>query len=268
MIEDGLVESFDEPACKTLTEWKDDPRKSRITERHLLNLTAGLPQDLINLQGHDRATLAPDLYKHAVGLKAVIGPGERFQYGPSCFYALGEIMKRKLATKKQTPLDYLKERILNPIGVQIADWVHDSSGNPHIPNGAHLTARDWGKFGQWLLQGGQWNGKQIVQKDLLEECFKPCQANPGYGLTFWLNQPGGVGVTPRQKSKSDDRGGFIYRDGCPDLAGALGAGQCRMYVIPSRKMVVVRQCAKPQDRYQDDAFLALLLGGKATSRDR
>jgi CubicO group peptidase (beta-lactamase class C family) len=178
-------------------------------------------------------------------------------------------MKRKLAAKKQTPLDYLKARILNPIGVKIADWVHDASGNPHMPNGAHLTARDWAKFGQWLLQGGQWNGKQIVKKDLLEECFKPSQANLGYGLTFWLNQPGGVGLAPEDRmSKADDKGGFIYPGGCPDLAGALGAGQCRMYVIPSRKMVVLRQCETPRDRYQDDVFLALLFGGNAASRDR
>ena len=63
MIEDGLIESFDELASKTLPEWKDHPRKSRITLRHLLSLNAGLVQDVVNLQGHDRPTLAPDLYQ-------------------------------------------------------------------------------------------------------------------------------------------------------------------------------------------------------------
>ena len=42
MIEDGLIESFDELASKTLPEWKRHPRKSRITLRHLLTLSAGL----------------------------------------------------------------------------------------------------------------------------------------------------------------------------------------------------------------------------------
>ncbi len=267
MIEDGLIESFDELACKTLTEWKDDPRKSKITVRHLLTLTAGLEQDIRNLQGLRPA--AKDLYAHATGLKADTEPGEKFRYGPSCYYALGELMKRKLAKKKQTPLDYLKERILNPIGVKIADWVHDSSGNPHIPNGAHLTARDWAKFGQWVLQGGKWDGKQVVNQDLLQECFKPCKANPGHGLTWWLNQPGGLGATGvAPPKKTDGKAGWIYPANYPDLAGALGAGKCRMYVIPSLKMVVVRQCESQQDSYQDDAFLALLLGGKAASRDR
>ena len=53
MIEDKLIESYDELASKTLPEWKGDPRKSRITLRHLLTLSAGLEQDITNLQGHD-----------------------------------------------------------------------------------------------------------------------------------------------------------------------------------------------------------------------
>jgi CubicO group peptidase (beta-lactamase class C family) len=73
--------------------------------------------------------------------------------------------------------------------------------NPHIPNGAHLTARNWAKYGQWLLQGGEWNGKQIVKKELLDELVKPSKANLGHGLVLWLNQPGGqggVGVAARR----------------------------------------------------------------------
>ena len=222
-------------------------------------------QDVTNLQGHDRATLAPDLYKHAIGVLALREPGAVFQYGPSCYYVLGEIMRRKLATRKQTPLDYLKHRILDPIGVKLGDWVHDASGNPHIPNGAHLTVRDWAKYGQWLLQEGEWNGKQIVKKDLLEELIKPSDANPGHGLALWLNRPGGQGAVgvAGQRSELGDEAGWIYRDGCPDLFAALGAGKCRMYVIPSLKLVALRQGDTSGDRFEDNAFLSLLLTGKA-----
>ena len=264
MIEDGMIDSFDELASKTLPEWKDHPRKSRITLRHLLTLSAGLVQDVKNLQGHDRPTLATDLYKHAIGVRARSEPGAVFQYGPSCYYVVGEIMKRKLAARKQTPLDYLKKRILEPIGSKPGNWVHDKSGNPHIPNAASFTARDWAKFGQWLLQGGKWNGKQIVRKDLLQELVKPSKANPGHGLFLWLNRPGGVGSgnDPRQKSKPGDKAGWIYRGGCPELFAALGAGKCRMYMIPSLNMVVVRQADQKRDRYQDATFLNLLIEGR------
>jgi CubicO group peptidase (beta-lactamase class C family) len=265
MIEDGLIDSYDELASETLPEWKEHPRKSRITLRHLLTLSAGLVQDVVNLQGHDRPTLAPDLYKHATGVRAAREPGATFQYGPSCYYVLGEIMRRKLAARKQTPLDYLKQRILEPIGVEVGDWVHDASGNPHIPNGAHLTVRNWVKYGQWLLQGGEWNGKQIVRKELIEELTKPSKANPGHGLALWLNQPGGRGAVgvAGQRSESDDKAEWIYRGGHRDLFAALGAGKCRMYVIPSLNMVALRQGDNKGDRFDDNTFLSLLLTGQS-----
>jgi CubicO group peptidase (beta-lactamase class C family) len=265
MIEDWLVESFDEPTMKILPEWKDDPRKCRITLRHLLSLNAGLVQDVVNLQGHDRPTLAPDLYQHAIGVQALREPGAAFQYGPSCYYVLGDIMKRKLAPQRQTPLDYLKERILDPIRAKPGDWVHDATGNPHIPNGAHFTAREWIKYGQWLLQGGEWNGKQIVRKDLMAELVKPSPTNAGHGLALWLNQPGGQGSHPLHVAPPGSRGGWIYNDGCPDLFAALGAGKCRLYVIPSFRMVALRQGDSPNDSYWDNTFLSLLMTGKATN---
>ena len=263
MIEDGLIESFDELAAKTIPEWKDHPRKSRITLRHLLSLNSGLVQDVVRLQGHDRETLAPDLYKHAIGVPALRAPGAVFQYGPSCYYVLGEVMKRKLAARKQTPLDYLKQRILGPIGMTIGEWVHDASGNPHIPNGAHCTARGWAKYGQWLLQRGEWHGKQIVRQDLLDELVKPSATNPGHGLALWLNRPDGQGSHPRHVAPPDAKGGWIYYDGCRELFAALGAGKCRLYVIPSLNMVVLRQGDTQSDRYWDSTFLSLLLQGDA-----
>ena len=57
-------------------------------------------QDVENLQGDDRPTLAPDLYKHAIGVSGSPRTGAVFQYGPSCYYVLGEIMKRKLAAQE------------------------------------------------------------------------------------------------------------------------------------------------------------------------
>jgi CubicO group peptidase (beta-lactamase class C family)/predicted dienelactone hydrolase len=260
MIEDGLIESFDELAVKTLPEWRDHPRKCRITLCHLLNLNAGLVQDVVNLQGHDRSTLAPDLYQHAIGVPCLREPGTVFQYGPSCYYVLGEIMKRKLASREQTPLDYLKQRILDPIGAQPGDWVHDASGNPHIPNGAHFTAREWVKYGQWLLQGGEWNGKQLISRDLLDELVKPSKTNAGHGLALWLNQPDGQGSRSFQSVPTGVKGGWIYRDGCTDLFAALGAGKCRLYIIPSLNMVALRQGDTRGDRFNDHTFLSLLLG--------
>ncbi|MDF1852827.1 MAG: serine hydrolase [Verrucomicrobiales bacterium] len=264
MIEDGLISSFDELAADTLTEWQEHPRKKTITLRQLLQLNAGLAQDLVNLQGHDRPTLADDLYEHAVGLACWFPPGERFAYGPSCYYALGAVLERKLADRKQTPLGYLKERILEPIGVEHGKWVHDDSGNPHIPNGAWLTARDWVRFGQFLLQEGTWEDEEIVPAALMRELREPSEANPGHGLALWLNRPGGFPpARQRFEPDPDAAGGFLYPEGEPDLYAALGAGKNRLYIIPSKNLVVARQTPKDTTNFDDSEFLRRILGKPA-----
>ncbi len=257
MIEDGLVSSLDEAVAQTITEWKSDPWKSRITIRHLMDLNAGLVQDIPGLQGEGRPTLAPDLYKHAISLSAVTAPGARFVYGPSCYYVLGELMKRKLAVRRQTPLQYLEQRIFTPIGVHVGRWTHDRAGNPHIPNGAYLTARDWLKFGQLLLEGGRHDGRQIVRQELLH--FVGSSANPGYGFTAWLNHAGGRSSTRLGAASSPgDQAGWIHPTGPTDLYMAAGAGGNRLYIIPSLRTAIVR--FGESTRFMDSEFLSRLLG--------
>lgn len=262
MIEDGLATSFDERASVTLPEWNDDPRKRAITLRHLLELNAGLAQDIVALQGDARATLAPDLYAHAIALPVVTEPGRRFVYGPSCYYVLGEIMKRKLAPQKLSPLDYLQARILKPIGAEAGRWVHDQAGNPHIPNGAWMTARDWARFGQFLLQEGAWEGKQVVGRGLMRELRRPSAPNPGHGLAIWLNTPEGWSRSIPAKTAR----GMIYPGGEPDLFAAMGAGKNRLYVIPRLALVIVRQSPDETNEFRDGEFLRLLLGGSHSPR--
>ena len=261
MIEDGLIDSFEQHAADFIPEWQGRPWKQEITIRHLLNLTCGLPQDLPALQGYDRPTLAPDLYAHAVQLPLIQLPGRRFSYGPSCYYALGAVLKNVLAERNMTPLDYLKARILDPIGVEIGDWVHDASGNPHIPNGAFLSARNWARYGQWLLQEGAWNGTQIVRPDLMRQLREPSEANPGHGLAIWLNRPMGYDPQDQRAGRppAPGPGGFIYPDGHPDIFAAMGAGKNRMYIIPELSVVAVRQTHRLSDRFEDEVFLRLLL---------
>jgi len=262
MIEDGLISSFNEPVSATICEWTSDSRKNRITIRQLLNLTSGLKENMKQLGGLEGR--AEDKYAFAINLPAVSEPGRRFRYGPSHFYVFGEVMKRKLKSRGQTPLDYLKQRILDPLGIIIDKWIHDDAGNPHIPNGAYVAAMDWAKFGLFLLRLGRSNGEQIVRADLINECFKGSSANPGYGLTFWLNQPEGMGAKKTQRAPTGSVAGWIYPDGYPELIGALGSGRTRMYIIPSRQLVLVRQAEKKKaDVLTDSGFLKQILNGDA-----
>jgi len=270
MVEDGLLE-YDELAAETLTEWQGDPLRGKITVRHLLDLSSGLAEDVPAIQGSDpKPTWVPNKYMHAVGLPGRIEPGTFFRYGPSHFYAFGELIRRKLEPKNQSPLEYLCARVLDPIGCAFAKWQHDGVGQVHIPNGCYMTARNWLKFGRLVLDEGRWQGRQIVAREPLAECFRPSSANPGYGLTWWLNTEDGFGARPDQKAPEGSPGGFIYHDGLQDIAGALGAGRNGLYVVPSLDMVVIRQISNEQtpdeDRrrfgrgFSDHEFMARVVG--------
>lgn len=257
MIMDGLLESYDQSAADILTEWRGDPQKSKITLRHLLTLSSGLHNDIAAIQGEGTAE---DKYLYAINSPLDHAPGEGFVYGPVNFYVLGEIMKRRLAPRGQTPLDYLRTRIFEPIGLTYGEWIHDKAGNPHIPNGAFVSARQWVKFGRLLLNKGSHQDRQIIEPGLLADCFRPSRQNPGYGLTWWLNTNGGI---PTGGTGNPARG-FLYHQGHEDLAGALGAGPNCLYLIHSLDMVIIRQSPaeiRPADRsWEEQTRLAAQRG--------
>jgi len=236
MIGEGVIKSWDEPAAETLTEWRSDPQKREITLRHLLSLTSGLGGDVEALQGQGTA---PNKYATAIEAPVVNPPGSDFQYGPVNYYVFGEIVRRKLAGRYKDPLAYLKAKILQPLGIERYDWIHDPSGNPHVPNGCSIAARDWIRFGEMVRQGGRWNGRQLVPEAPLRECFRPAPANKAYGLTFWLNQPGGSVLGERAPPGSP--GGGLLPQAHPDLVAPLGAGRNGLYMVPAQRMVIVRQ---------------------------
>ncbi|MBV9216733.1 MAG: serine hydrolase [Acidobacteria bacterium] len=249
-IEDKIISGWDEKVADTITEWKTDPRKSQITIRQLLSLTSGLDAGQIGF---------PPNYADAITRPVNFEPGTHFEYGPVPFQTFGELMKRKLAKQNETVMVYLKRRILNPLGINVGDW-RTEGGDALLPQGASLTAREWVKFGLFLKNGGKWNGKQLIAKKLLDELTIGSKANPAYGVTFWLNQKGGVGPTGQAAGGNfgniADEG---IANGIPDMYMAAGALNQRLYIIPSLDMVIVRQGRLA--RWDDREFLSELLLG-------
>lgn len=263
-VEDGLIRGFDEKVSETITEWKSDRQRNSITLRQLLTLTGGIESGTIG---------RPPSYSQAVRSAVNALPGEQFEYGPAPFQVFGEVMRRKLAGRKETVMDYLDRRILVPIGLKPARWTMQE-GQPNLPSGAFLTAREWLKFGQLLLNGGKWNGKQIIARKLLDELFVGTKANPNYGITFWLNRSNdrSANVADRQArppgrraatTEISERG--VGENIASDLFMAAGAGNQRLYVVPSMDLVVIRQ-GRMGD-FDDRHFLSLLIQAfKKTSK--
>lgn len=227
-VMDGYL-NLDEKVSDTITEWKTDERRSLITVRQLLQLNSGIEP------GPNGKVPS---YKEAIQVKAIDDAGNKFRYGPNAFMVFGELMKRKLEGKHGSALAYLEERIFKPIGLKHGIWRKDVDGNPHLPSGAFITAKEWAKFGLLIQNQGKWNGKQILDSSLLKQCFQPAKAQPLYGITFWL---GRGDDTPK------------------DLVMAAGAGKQKLYICPSKELLIV-QLAEAKG-YKENEFIKLALAG-------
>lgn len=261
--QDGLISSYDEYVAQTITEWQNSnvhPGKNLIKIRHLLALSSGLSQDVAQIQGSNPG--APDIYQYVRdSLDLLFLPDSNFQYGPSNYYGFAVLLQRKLdnAGINQNPLEYLDSLLFNPIGLTYNSWLHDSVGNPHLPNGCFIKAREWIKFGKFILHKGKWNNTQIIDSTLMEELFVADGPNLGHGKFVWLNNQGGYGGFPGQQAPPNSVGGFMYYDGFTDIIGAMGGGRNRMYIIPSLNAVILRQTLTENNNFDDHTFLSYLL---------
>ena len=256
-IRDGLFK-LDELVSETITEWKSDPRKSLITIRQLLSQTDGI-EGASRLQ---RASIR-DRNAMAIRLPLVAEPGSAFIYGPSHLQIFSEVLRRKLNGRATT--GYIESRVLNRLGLSHLEYKRDARGNPLLATGFELTAREWARLGELVLGRGNYHGRQIVPADLLREAFSGSQANPSYGLTFWLNQEASNGREadmermldlPWQSAQWTDV--CICKDAPADMVVALGSGYQRLFIIPSLSATIVRQGSNA--KFSDAHFLRLVLG--------
>jgi CubicO group peptidase (beta-lactamase class C family) len=234
------VLQLDEPVSLTLTEWRNDPRKRRITVRELLNQTSGLSPGFeeiytANLRNKERVALR---------LPVVSTPGEAFAYGPSHYEALEAVMARKL---ERSPLTWIDSALFRPLGIKPGGWRRDRLGNPYFSAGAQVTARDLLVAGQLVRNEGLNRAFSRVPSSLIRTASTGSSANPMYGLGFWLNRyaPGTDAVEcDVEEAIASRRPAWtrlcLSKDAPSDLVAMVGSHGQRVYVSPSQNLVIVR----------------------------
>jgi CubicO group peptidase (beta-lactamase class C family) len=252
---DSLLD-LDEPVAVTIEEWEDVRWKTDMRVRQLLQYTSGLESGVWPLLRDDPT----NHYERALTLGMVAAPGERFQVGPSHLAVFGEVLRRKLAPEKGDALAYLERKILGPIGLETASWQRDAAGNPDLANGARMAASEWAKFGILIRDRGHWQGEVVLDAKGIEACLRRGEVQPRFGLTFWLNARQSDPAHSR-RSTADDAA--IYPEGLEDLVMAAGAGNQRLYVIPSLNLVVAR-FGEDDRGWRDPDFLALISAAAAS----
>ena len=91
----------------------------------------------------------------------VDSPGTHFKYDNSATYMLSKLVTKRTGLSLR---DYLVPRIFSPLGIEKPRWESDPSGISIGCTGLYLTASDLSKFGQLLLNLGEWNGNSTDSK--------------------------------------------------------------------------------------------------------
>jgi CubicO group peptidase (beta-lactamase class C family) len=241
LVADGKLR-LDQPPPIPKWQRPGDPRGA-ITLRQLLQMRSGLRHSetsdpayandtvrMLFLQGRDH------MAKYAEAQPLEYDPGSTFEYSTSTSVILDDIAARVLTDDSHDPGkrskavdDFLKARLFTPLGMYSMVPEFDSSGTLIGGSLIHGTARDWARFGEFLLDGGAIKGVQLVPKSWIAFMTSPSPRSPDYGAQIWLNRPSGT-----------DRNELFASRGPADLVAAIGHLGQYVLVSPSRHLVVVR----------------------------
>lgn len=258
---------LDEPVASALPALRADPRAAAITVRDTLALTTGLADasailTVDFLSAHPTVRDSYDwITRRAAGL-ARATPGASFAYHSTHLALFGAFLRARLGGD---PVAWLDARVLDPIGFRRTGWQRDPAGNASFSFGVFTTPRSWARFGVLVRDDGVFRGQRILPAGGLARCFRGSEPMPIYGLTWWLNAPLPSERRARVPSAlaglARDGGAFLP-GGPEDLVAAVGWKDNRLYVIPSRHLVIVR-FGEGDPGFSDPTLLGLLLGERA-----
>jgi CubicO group peptidase (beta-lactamase class C family) len=168
-----------------------DPRKQRIDVENLLTMTTGLdcndsdPNSVGNEDTMQSQTTEPDWYRYTLNLNAVRDPGQESFYCSASPNLLGGVLAK--ATRRSLQ-DLFRELIAKPLHFGRYYMNLSPTGVPYMGGGIYFEPRDFMKLGQVLLNGGTWNGKQIVSAEWVHASYAPHYPLRGvyYGYLWWV----------------------------------------------------------------------------------
>jgi CubicO group peptidase (beta-lactamase class C family) len=195
-------------------------KENLITCKNLLKMNSGLDDTL----GDD---VAPS------NLQYVADAGTRWAYH-NVYVKLQDVVEQATG---QTWNTYFNTKLRDKIGMS-------NTGFWYIGTGANLglriyfsTTRSMARFGLLALNNGNWNGSQVINSTYLNQATTTSQnINLAYGYLWWLNGKASYHLPQTQLQFN----GSLITSGANDMYMALGKDDQKIYVIPSKKMVVIR----------------------------
>lgn len=203
-IEEGLFKLDD-----TLTDLLQDEIDTypegydRITVERLLTMSTGHEECPISAfqdkamkmdPPMDRAKMKEQWFDVFFSTPLKYAPEDKhFAYNNGASYMLSIIVQKKSG---MTVRDYLMPRLFEPLGIENPEWDLDIKGRCLGALGLHLNTEELSRGGQLLLNGGKWNGKQLLPADYVARMTSVQVENPhwgkdpegkcGYGYQMWM----------------------------------------------------------------------------------
>ncbi|HRW18455.1 MAG TPA: serine hydrolase domain-containing protein [Dermatophilaceae bacterium] len=170
-----------------------DPAVEAITVHHLLSMSVGHSEDTI-----DRAWGHPDdLLRGVLSVVPDGALGSRHVYDNGATYAVARVVELVAGERL---LDLLGPRLFEPMGLRPGRWLADARGAAYGFFGLHVPTEALASLGQLLLDGGRWQGRQLLSREWVELATRrhiptgPDPASPdweqGYGYQVWMSRHG------------------------------------------------------------------------------
>lgn len=213
-------------------EWRrtpGDPR-ARIRIMDLMRMSSGLrfsrgsPEDLPGYHDHDLIyTGALDAFQFVTTRPLQFEPNTVGRYRNTDPLTLGLIIRDVVRARGEEYLTWPQRALFDKIGIRRQVLETDPYGNFLLSGYDYGTARNWARIGLLYVNDGVWNGERLLPEGFVEFVSTPAPAwrDSAYGGMVWVNARG-TWPLPRDA--------FAFR----------GAGGQETYVIPSRRVVVVR----------------------------
>ncbi|WFU07575.1 serine hydrolase [Rhizobium sp. CB3090] len=223
--------SFDDQ--NLLPQWSGDARKN-IKLSDLLGMESGLAFN----EGYGAVSdvtrmlyLDPDSTRIAANAPQESAAGERFTYSSGTATLLSRLWMNKLPNESAA-ISYPREALFAPLGMSSAVLEADERGTFVGSSYLYATARDWARFGQFLLQDGVWKGQRLLPEGFVGAMRTPTTASEGLytQVQAWLAGPGGSNA----------------QFGLPaDTFWMLGHDGQSVAIVPSANLVLVRMGLTP-----------------------
>ena len=163
-LHEGALDSLDQPIGPFFPDLlADAPRKQQITLRNLLTMQAGL--ESTSFGNYGAWVSSSNWVRDALERPLTDAPGTDMTYSTGTSHLVSVLLTKATGVPTRR---YAQEKLFDPLGVRIRSWQQDPQGYYFGGNNLALTPTALLRFGQLYLNGGRWNGTQVVPRDWVD----------------------------------------------------------------------------------------------------